>query len=42
METIIEKARRAIAAVKRAFASFGSTTKEERSLYLRQLHKSHP
>ena len=28
----------AIAAAKRAFASFGRTTKDERSRYLRQLH----
>ena len=34
-----EDTRRAIAAAKRAFASFGRTTKEERSRYLRQLHK---
>src|ERR1700720_391589 len=33
-----EDTRRAIAAAKRAFASFGRTTKEERSRYLRQLH----
>src|SRR6201996_1794638 len=33
-----EDARRAIAAAKRAFASFSRTTKEERSRYLRQLH----
>ena len=30
----------AIAAAKRAFASFGRTTKEDRSRYLRQLHKA--
>ena len=35
-----EYTRRAIAAAKRAFASFGQTTKEERSRYLRQLHKA--
>src|ERR1700746_699121 len=35
-----EDTRRAIAAAKRAFASFGWTTKEERSLYLRQLQKA--
>jgi aldehyde dehydrogenase (NAD+) len=35
-----EDTRRAIAAAKRAFASFGRTTKEERSCYLRQLHKA--
>src|SRR6201981_1026732 len=35
-----EDTRRAIAAAKRAFASFGRTTKEERSRYLRQLHKA--
>ena len=34
-----EDTRRAIAAAKRAFASFGRTTMEERSRYLRQLHK---
>ena len=33
-----EDTRRAIAAAKRAFASFGRTTKEERLRYLRQLH----
>src|ERR1700736_5546246 len=33
-----EDTRRAIAAAKRAFASFGRTTKEERSRYLCQLH----
>src|SRR6201982_2789546 len=33
-----EDTRRAIAAAKRAFASFSRTTKEERSRYLRQLH----
>ena len=32
--------RRAIAAAKRAFTSFGRTTKEDRSRYLRQLHKA--
>jgi aldehyde dehydrogenase (NAD+) len=32
--------RLAIAAAKRAFASFSQTTKEERSRYLRQLHKA--
>src|ERR1700736_2335538 len=35
-----EDTQRAIAAAKRAFASFGRTTKEERSRYLRQLHKA--
>src|SRR5882724_13356763 len=35
-----EDTRRAIAAAKRAFASFGWTTKEERSRYLRQLHEA--
>src|ERR1700741_4027969 len=35
-----EDTRRAIAAAKRAFASFGWTTKDERSRYLRQLHKA--
>ncbi len=35
-----EDTRRAIAAAKRAFASFGRTTKEERSHYLRQLHEA--
>jgi len=35
-----EDARRAIAAAKRAFASFGRTTKEERSEILRNLHKA--
>jgi aldehyde dehydrogenase (NAD+) len=35
-----EDARRAIAAAKRAFASFGQTSKEERLRYLRQLHKA--
>ena len=35
-----EDARRAIAAAKRAFVTFGRTTKEERSRYLRQLHKA--
>src|SRR5246127_343205 len=35
-----EDTRRAIAAAKRAFASFGRTTREERSRYLRQLHKA--
>src|SRR6202045_5248449 len=33
-----EDTRRAIAAAKRAVASFGRTTKDERSRYLRQLH----
>src|SRR6201997_510626 len=33
-----EDTRRAIAAAKRAFVSFGRTTKEERAKYLRQLH----
>src|SRR6202790_2428929 len=35
-----EDTRRAITAAKRAFASFSLTTKEERSRYLRQLHKA--
>src|ERR1700688_4083710 len=35
-----EDTRRAIAAAKRAFATFGRTTKEERSRYLRQLHQA--
>src|ERR1700745_1814532 len=35
-----EDTRRAIAAAKRAFASFGRTTKDERSRYLLQLHKA--
>ena len=35
-----EDTRRAIAAAKRAFASFGRTTKDERLRYLRQLHKA--
>src|SRR5258707_10278135 len=35
-----EDTRRAIAAAKRAFASFSQTTKEERSRYLRQLHEA--
>jgi aldehyde dehydrogenase (NAD+) len=35
-----EDARRAIAAAKRAFASFGQTTKEERMEILRRLHKA--
>ena len=35
-----EDTRRAIAAAKRAFATFGRTTKEERLRYLRQLHKA--
>ena len=35
-----EDARRAIAAAKRAFASFGRTTKEERGEILRSLHKA--
>jgi hypothetical protein len=35
-----EDARHAIAAAKRAFASFGRTTKEERSEILRNLHKA--
>src|SRR5260221_5652407 len=34
-----EDARRAIAAAKRAFASFGRTTKEERAKVLRRLHE---
>jgi aldehyde dehydrogenase (NAD+) len=35
-----EDTRRAIAAAKRALASFGRTSKEERLRYLRQLHKA--
>jgi aldehyde dehydrogenase (NAD+) len=35
-----EDTRRAIAAAKRAFATFGKTTKEDRARYLRQLHKA--
>jgi aldehyde dehydrogenase (NAD+) len=35
-----EDTRRAITAAKRAFASFSRTSKEERLLYLRQLHKA--
>jgi len=35
-----EDTRRAIAAAKRAFASFSRTTKEERSRYLRRLHET--
>jgi aldehyde dehydrogenase (NAD+) len=35
-----EDTRRAIAAAKRAFTSFSQTTREERSRYLRQLHKA--
>src|SRR5580693_7244187 len=35
-----EDTRRAIAAAKHAFASFSRTTKEERSRYLRQLHRA--
>jgi aldehyde dehydrogenase (NAD+) len=35
-----EDTRRAIAAAKRAFTSFSRTAKEERSHYLRQLHKA--
>jgi aldehyde dehydrogenase (NAD+) len=35
-----EDTRRGIAAAKRAFASFGRTTKDERLRYLRQLHKA--
>jgi len=35
-----EDTRRAIAAARRAFASFGRTSKEDRSRYLRQLHKA--
>ena len=35
-----EDARRAIAAAKRAFASFGQTTKEERMEVLRKLHSA--
>ena len=35
-----EDTQRAIAAAKRAFSSFGRTTKDERLRYLRQLHKA--
>ena len=35
-----EDTRRAIAAAKRAFVTFGRTTKEERARYLRQLHQA--
>src|SRR6202008_4787617 len=35
-----EDTRCAIAAAKRAFSSFGRTTKDERLRYLRQLHKA--
>ena len=35
-----EDARRAIAAAKRAFATFGRTTKEERAKILRRLHEA--
>jgi aldehyde dehydrogenase (NAD+) len=35
-----EDTRRAIAAAKHAFATFGRTTKEERSKYLRKLHEA--
>jgi aldehyde dehydrogenase (NAD+) len=35
-----EDTRRAIAAAKRAFATFGQTTKEERASYLRRLHEA--
>ncbi len=35
-----EDTRRAITAANRAFATFGRTTKEERSRYLRQLHEA--
>jgi aldehyde dehydrogenase (NAD+) len=35
-----EDTRRAIAAAKRAFATFGGTTKEERLRYLQRLHKA--
>src|SRR6204780_3540143 len=35
-----EDTRRAIAAAKRAFVTFGRTTKEERAKYLRQLHEA--
>src|ERR1700733_4105267 len=35
-----EDTRRAVAAAKRAFASFSQTTKDERSHYLRQLHNA--
>src|ERR1700741_2672033 len=35
-----EDTRRAIAAAKRAFATFGKTTKEERAAILRRLHQA--
>src|SRR5580700_2110441 len=35
-----EDTRRAIAAAKRAFATFGQTTKQERASYLRRLHQA--
>src|SRR5438128_12151821 len=35
-----EDTRRAIAAAKRAFATFGKTTKEERAKFLRRLHEA--
>jgi aldehyde dehydrogenase (NAD+) len=35
-----EDTRRAIAAAKRAFVTFGRTTKEERAMYLRRLHEA--
>src|SRR5580700_5870181 len=35
-----EDTRRAIAAAKRAFATFGQTTKQERASYLRRLHEA--
>src|ERR1700746_1596659 len=35
-----DETRRAIAAAKRAFASFGQTTKEERAKILRRLHEA--
>ena len=35
-----DDARRAIAAAKRAFATFGRTTKDERAKILRRLHKA--
>src|ERR1700732_1879996 len=37
-----EDTRRAIAAAKRAFATFGRTTKEERAKFLRRLHETAP
>src|ERR1700730_12457269 len=35
-----EDTRRAIAAARRAFATFGRTTKEERAKFLRRLHET--